>query len=160
MTNEDALRAVRPRVAEWIDKLRHGGDVVFVPKEDLQLAHEVSALRSACASAISGNSDDAIAGDCSEECRIGRIALDQKSRRGSDAGDALRNRDDLIKGRAWNGPTNHTQGENPLNHRVGVFLWRIMMTRHIAKVLYSAVVGVFLSTACFGIDLGPCSPIK
>jgi hypothetical protein len=86
MTNEDALRAVRPRVAEWIDKLRHGGDVVFVPKEDLQLAHEVSALRSACASAISGNSgvgekslstDDAIAGDCSEECRIGRIALEQ-----------------------------------------------------------------------------------
>jgi len=39
-----------------------------------------------------------------------------------------------------------------------VFLWRIMMTRHITKVLYSAVVGVFLSTVCFGIDLGSLLP--
>jgi hypothetical protein len=32
MTNsdEEALRATRPRVAEWIDKLRHSGHVVFV----------------------------------------------------------------------------------------------------------------------------------
>ena len=34
MTNadEDALRAARPRVAGWIDNLRHGGHVVFVRK--------------------------------------------------------------------------------------------------------------------------------
>ena len=29
--DEGALRAVRPRVAVWIDKLRHAGHVVFVP---------------------------------------------------------------------------------------------------------------------------------
>jgi len=34
MTNaeQDALRAARPRVAVWIDKLRHASHVVFVPE--------------------------------------------------------------------------------------------------------------------------------
>ena len=32
MTNADALRAARPRVAAWIDKLRHSGHVIFVRK--------------------------------------------------------------------------------------------------------------------------------
>ena len=37
MTNadEEALRASRPRVAAWIDNLRHGGHVVFVRKHKM-----------------------------------------------------------------------------------------------------------------------------
>jgi hypothetical protein len=43
MTNadEDALRAARPAVAMWIDRLRHAGHVVFLHK--IQRGHKLNA---------------------------------------------------------------------------------------------------------------------